>query len=272
MRPAADPQVVSAISADNLTKTYGSLRAVTELSLSVERGEIFGFLGPNGAGKTTTIRLLTGQLRPDSGAADVLGVDPVAEPVAVRERIGILPEQERPPSYLTPREYFSFVGTIRGLEDRIVEAGVERWTDRLAFEGKLDTLCTDLSRGQQQKVMLTGAFLHEPDAVFIDEPLANLDPLVQERVKRFLEEYRDAGNAVFLSTHDIDVAEELCTRVGIISEGRLLARRRPVDLPEGGLLSAFLEQVDGSDLGPADGSAEGPDRDRVEESVTEPGA
>jgi ABC-2 type transport system ATP-binding protein len=235
---------VSAIRADELTKAYGDLTALSGLSLSVERGEIFGFLGPNGAGKTTAIEVLTGQSRPDAGSAAVLGVDPVAEPVAVRERIGVLPEQERPPSYLTPREYFSFVGAVRDLDEETIEKEVQTWTDRLSFREKLDTLCTDLSRGQQQKVMITGAFLHEPEAVFIDEPLANLDPIVQERVKRFLEEYRTGGNAVFLSTHDIEVAEQLCTRVGIVNEGELLAEHRPDELGDGGLLEAFLDHVE----------------------------
>lgn len=252
---------MSAIQADELTKSYGELTALSGLSLSVDQGEIFGFLGPNGAGKTTTIRVLTGQLRPDSGTAAVLGVDPVTEPVAVRERVGILPEQERPPSYLTPREYFSFVGAVRDLDDGVVDERVEAWTNRLSFREKLDTLCADLSRGQQQKVMITGAFLHDPDAVFIDEPLANLDPIMQERVKRFLEEYRTAGNAVFLSTHDIEVAEELCTRVGIINEGQLLAQHRPDELAEGGLLSAFLEHVDPDGTGHLDGARHAGDAD-----------
>lgn len=247
--------LVSAIRADELTKSYGDLTALSGLSLSIDRGEIFGFLGPNGAGKTTTIQVLTGQTRPDAGTAEVLGVDPVTDSVGVRKRVGILPEQERPPSYLTPREYFSFVGAVRGLDDETIKDRVETWIDRLSFREKLDTLCTDLSRGQQQKVMITGAFLHEPDAVFIDEPLANLDPIMQERVKRFLEAYRDADNAVFLSTHDIEVAEALCTRVGIVNEGELLAHNRPEKLSEDGLLEAFLDHV-----GTGEGSRDQRDR------------
>jgi ABC-2 type transport system ATP-binding protein len=234
------------IVADGLRKEYGGVTALASLSLSVEAGELFGFLGPNGAGKTTTITILTGQLTPDGGAASVLGVDPVAEPVEVRRGIGILPEQESPPSFMTPREYFAFVGTVRDIPDDAVEERTDRWAERLGFGEQLDTLCTDLSRGQQQKVMITQAFLHRPDLVFIDEPLANLDPIVQERFKRFLREYREAGNTVFLSTHDIDVAEELCSRVGIVSAGELVATRRPADLDPGeSLLDVFLEEVGG---------------------------
>ena len=237
---------MTAVLAEELTKTYGDFRALDGLSLSVDSGELFGFLGPNGAGKTTTIGVLTGQLTPDGGRASVLGTDPTTDPVETRRRIGVLPEQESPPSFMTPREYLSFVGTVRGLDDDRVDERIEDWADRLSYREKLDTLNTDLSRGQQQKVMITQAFLHEPGVVFIDEPLANLDPIIQERVKRVVVDYADRGNTVFLSTHHIEVAEEVCTRVGIVNEGRLIARRDPDDLAEGGsLLSTFLENVEG---------------------------
>ncbi|MFB6121398.1 MAG: ABC transporter ATP-binding protein [Halobacteriaceae archaeon] len=238
---------MAAIRTEGLAKTYGDLRALDGLDVAVERGELFGFLGPNGAGKTTTIRILTGQLRPDAGEASVLGVDPVAEPVAVREKIGVLPERESPPAFMTPREYFEFVGTVRGMGDETIASRVETWADRLDFGAKLDTLSTDLSRGQQQKVMIAQAFLHDPDAVFIDEPLANLDPIVQERVKAFLREYVAEDNAAFISTHDIGVAEEICDRVGVVTEGELIADRDPSALgPDESLLDLFLHDVEGS--------------------------
>ena len=232
---------MTALRARGLRKAFGDVQALDGMSLSVEAGELFGFLGANGAGKTTTIRILTGQLRPDGGDAEVLGVDPTVDPVGVRRRIGVLPEQESPPSFLTPREYFSFVGAVRGLEDGTVDERVAAWADRLSYEGKLDTLCADLSRGQQQKVMITQAFLHEPAAVFIDEPLVNLDPVMQERAKAFLRDYRDAGNALFVSTHHVEVAAELCDRVGIVSEGRLRVERRPSAFDDpSALLDEFL--------------------------------
>ncbi len=241
-----------AIRADGLEKSYGSVDALSGMRFSVSRGELFGFLGPNGAGKTTTIRVLTGQIVPDRGTATVLETDPVAEPIETRRRVGILPEQESPPSFLTPREYFEFVGKVRDLDSDRVTSRVETWADRLGFRSKLDTLHTDLSRGQQQKVMITQAFLHEPDVVFIDEPLANLDPLVQEQVKRFLVAYADDGNAVFVSTHNIDVAADVCTRVGIVADGRLVAERDLADGAEDGdsLLETFLTHVD--DVDPRD--------------------
>lgn len=238
---------MTAVLAEELTKTYGEFRALDGLSLSVDSGELFGFLGPNGAGKTTTIGVLTGQLTPDSGRASVLGTDPTTDPVETRRQVGVLPEQESPPSFMTPREYLQFVGTVRDLDDDRVDERIAAWADRLSYREKLDTLNTDLSRGQQQKVMITQAFLHDPGVVFIDEPLANLDPIVQERVKRFVVDYADRGNTVFLSTHHIEVAEEVCTRVGIVNEGRLIARERPADLAsDDSLLSTFLENVEGT--------------------------
>ncbi len=238
---------MTAVLAEELTKTYGDFRALDGLSLSVDSGELFGFLGPNGAGKTTTIGVLTGQLTPDSGRASVLGTDPTTDPVETRRHVGVLPEQESPPSFMTPREYLQFVGTVRDIDDDRVDDRIAAWADRLSYREKLDTLNTDLSRGQQQKVMITQAFLHEPGVVFIDEPLANLDPIVQERVKRFVVDYADRDNTVFLSTHHIEVAEEVCTRVGIVNEGRLIARERPGDLADGdSLLSTFLENVEGA--------------------------
>ncbi|WP_224448717.1 ABC transporter ATP-binding protein [Haloprofundus salilacus] len=236
---------MTAIQIEALYKRYGDITAIDGLSLAVDEGELFGLLGPNGAGKTTTMEILTGQLTPERGHVSVLDVDPVEHPTYARERVGILPEKESPPSFMTPREYFEFIGAIRGISDEKIDERIEMWADRLGFSEKLDTLSTDLSRGQQQKAMITGAFLHDPELVFIDEPLANLDPIVQERVKRFLREYRDAGNTVIVTTHDVDVAEELCSRVGIVYNGTLVADVRPAALSiDKTLLDVFLEHVD----------------------------
>ncbi|MFP4632329.1 MAG: ABC transporter ATP-binding protein [Halobacteriales archaeon] len=233
---------MKAVETHELTKSYGDLTALDGLSLDVERGEVFGLLGPNGAGKSTCIEVLTGQTKPTSGTASVLGVDPVEDPVGVRREIGVLPEREDPPSFMTPREYFEFVGRVRDFD---VDGAAERWGASLGFAGKLDTLNIDLSRGQKQKVMLAQAFVHEPELVFIDEPLTNLDPVVQERVKSLVADYNDDGGTVFLSTHDIHVAEELCTRVGIIQDGVLVATREVGDLDgDGRLIDEFLDAVE----------------------------
>ncbi|MWV41069.1 ABC transporter ATP-binding protein [Natrialba sp. INN-245] len=236
---------MTVIRVDDVEKSYGTVQAVDGMDFAVERGELFGFLGPNGAGKTTTIRALTGQIRPDSGTISVLGTDPTDDPLETRSRVGILPEQGSPPSFLTPREYLEFVGIVRDLDPELVAERTELWADRLGFRNKLETLHTDLSRGQQQKVMIAQAFVHEPEVVLIDEPLANLDPLVQEQVKRFLLEYAADDNAVFVSTHNIGVAESICSRVGIVVDGEIVAERPLEDgVDDGSLLDVFLAHVD----------------------------
>ncbi|MFB6208276.1 MAG: ABC transporter ATP-binding protein [Candidatus Nanohaloarchaea archaeon] len=233
---------MTAIDISSLKKDYGDLRALKGLDLNVEEGELFGFIGPNGAGKSTTINILTGQIKPSAGNCSVLGLNPVKEPVAVREKVGILPEREDPPSFLTPREYFEFVAEVRNIENWEVRA--EEWAERLEFQEKMDTLNMDLSKGEKQKVMVTQAFIHEPELVFIDEPLTNLDPIMQERVKDFFREYRDRGNTIFLSTHVLSLAEEVCTSVGIIDSGELIAER-DIDDMEKSLTDEFLDEVEG---------------------------
>ncbi len=234
---------MSVIDATDLTKTYGETTALDGLTLSVGDGELFGFLGPNGAGKTTTIKLLTGRATPDAGSATVLGLNPADNPLKVRAKTGILPEKESPANFMTPREYLHLWGKTRELDEGYVSNRIDEWADRLSYEEKLDTYVTDLSRGQQQKVMITQAFIHEPELVFIDEPLANLDPIMQERVKEFLTEYVEDGNTIFFSTHHIEVAEEICTRVGIVDGGSLVATREPEALEDATLIDAFIEDV-----------------------------
>ncbi|MCJ7450716.1 MAG: ABC transporter ATP-binding protein [Candidatus Nanohaloarchaeota archaeon QJJ-9] len=232
---------MQAVNTENLEKSFGEVRALDQLNLTVEKGKLFGFIGPNGAGKTTTINILTGQIQPDRGKARVLGTDPTRKPKKVRGKVGILPEREDPPSFLTPREYFEFVGNIRKIEG--LEEKVSEWSDRLEFKDSLDKMNKDLSKGEKQKVMITQAFIHEPELVFIDEPLINLDPVIQEKVKSYFKEYHSEGKTLFLSTHVMSLAEEVCTRVGILKEGRLV-KTSPIDEIEGDLTHAFLEEVD----------------------------
>lgn len=205
---------------DNLTKRYGDVTAVKNISFSVQKGMLFGFLGPNGSGKTTMIKMLTGQIKPDSGTALVLDVDVLNDPLHVREMVGIVPEQETPPSFLTAEEYLIFVSQIRKIRD--FEDQIDTWFHRLDFVDQKNTLCKDLSRGTRQKLMVAQAFLHEPSVAFIDEPLINLDPLIQRVFKDYLLEYTKKGNTVFFSTHVLEIAEEICTEIAILDKGSLL--------------------------------------------------
>ena len=212
--------MANAFETKNLTKKFGDLKAVDNVSLSVNEGELFGLLGPNGSGKTTLVKLLTGQIRPTKGTAAVLGVNVLKNPIGVREIVGVMPEQENPPSFLTAEEYLHFVARIRKLDD--VEEKCDYWFDLLDFEDQKDALCKDLSRGTRQKLMFAQTFLHEPRLVFIDEPLINLDPIVQRKVKDYLMNFSKKGGTIFFCTHVLEIAEEICTSIGIIYKGRII--------------------------------------------------
>jgi len=220
--------MANAIEIKNLTKNFGDLKAVNNLSLSIKEGELFGLLGPNGSGKTTTVKLLTGQLKPTKGKATVLGLNVLRNPIKVREMVGIIPEQETPPSFLTSEEYLNFVAKIRNLDN--IQEKCNHWFEFLEFDDQRNVLCKDLSRGTRQKLMFAQAFLHEPKLSFIDEPLINLDPIIQRKVKDFLQNYVKRGNTLFFSTHVLEIAEEICTRIGIIDKGALIYEGHVKDL------------------------------------------
>ena len=208
------------IETEYLTKKYAELTAVNSVTLNVRKGSLFGLLGPNGSGKTTMIKMLTGQIKPTSGNARVLGLDIESDPVGVRKLVGIIPEQESPPSFLTAMEYLEFIADIRKIPD--FENKADWWFDFLEYGDKKNVLCKDLSRGTRQKLMLTQAFIHEPELALIDEPLINFDPIMQDKVKSFFVSYTKKGKTLFISTHLLDTAEEICTEVAILHLGDLL--------------------------------------------------
>ncbi len=217
-----------AILASNMMKSYGPVEAVRGVSFSVAPGELFGLLGPNGSGKTTIVRLLTGQIRPSDGSSRVLGMDPAKDPVGVRSLVGIIPDQANPPSFLTCEEYLEFVAGIRKLGD--VSGSITAWFDFLEFSGDRKVLCKDLSQGTRQKLMFAQAFLHKPAVAFIDEPLINLDPIIQEKIKAYMKDHVARGGTIFFCTHALEIAEQLCTRVAIIEKGRIIREGRVADM------------------------------------------
>ena len=227
----------------DLSKTYGDVQAVNHVNLSVEEGALFGLLGPNGSGKTTMIKMMTGQTRPTNGSATVLGVNVIDDPVGVRGRVGIIPEQETPPSFLTAIEYLEFVAAVRKIKD--IEKKADWWFDFLDFADKKNVLCKDLSRGTRQKLMFTQAFIHEPALALIDEPLINFDPIMQDLVKDYLAAYVKKGKTIFISTHILEVAEEICSGFAILHKGTLLHTGPVAELTERGehLPSFFLSLV-----------------------------
>jgi len=234
---------VATIDARRITKRYGDVDALQGIDLAVERGEFFGLFGPNGAGKTTMLRILTGQLRPTSGEARVLGVDVVHEPLRVKALTGIVPEVESPPSYLTAYEYLFFVGRVRQLDS--IEDRIARWFEFFDLNDVRRSLCKDLSKGTRQKLMLAAAFLHDPAVVFLDEPFINLDPIFQRRLKDFLEGYVRDGGTVLMASHLLDIAEKLCDRVAVIRAGAVVATGSLAEVrgSEADLETAFLRLV-----------------------------
>ena len=219
--PAMAVQEGPMVSAQDLTKKYGDFIALHPLNVEVHAGEFFGVFGPNGAGKSTFIKLLTGQLRPSKGQIEVLGVNAVSDPQKVKANIGIVPESESPPSFLTPTEFLEFVARLRGVKD--LKSKVEHWLDWFGLQEKRDTMCKDLSKGQRQKVMLASAFIHKPKLLFLDEPFANLDPIYQRKCREWLLEHVREGGTIFLCSHVLEMAERMCNRMAIINDGKVLA-------------------------------------------------
>jgi ABC-2 type transport system ATP-binding protein len=216
------------IEVKGLSKSYGQTTAVDGVDLSIGKGELFGLLGPNGSGKTTMIKMLTGQIKPTSGTLKVHGINVLEDPLRVRELVGVIPEQETPPSFLTAEEYLHFVAKIRKMER--YEEICEKWFEFFDFGDQKNSLCKDLSRGTRQKLMFAQAFLHEPELAIIDEPLINLDPVMQRKVKDFLRDYVRNGGTIFISTHILEIAKEICTSIGIIYRGKLVYTGRLDDL------------------------------------------
>ena len=209
------------VRAVDMGKRYGEFVALHPLNVEVYSGEFFGVFGPNGAGKSTFIKLLTGQLQPSIGQIEVLGVDARQSPQKLKANIGIVPESESPPSFLTPTEFLQFVARLRGLDD--LDEQVEYWLDWFGLQEKRDTMCKDLSKGQRQKVMLASAFIHKPKLLFLDEPFANLDPIYQRKCREWLLDHVANGGTIFLCSHVLEMAERMCNRMAIINHGRVLA-------------------------------------------------
>ena len=234
---------MAVIEGRDLVKDYGGMKALDRVSLTVNEGDFFGFFGPNGAGKTTLIRILTGQLEPTSGSAKVMGVDVVKEPIRVKELIGIVPEVESPPTYLTAYEYLYFVGKVRKLDN--LEDRIDRWLTFFDLLEKKGTICKDMSKGMRQKVMLASAFIHEPKMLFLDEPFINLDPIYQRQLREYLEEFVEKGGTVFMASHILEISERLCNRLAIVNLGRVVAEGRIEDLLREGenLERLFLRSV-----------------------------
>jgi ABC-2 type transport system ATP-binding protein len=234
------------IAAVNLTRTFGQKVAVNDLNLQVERGEFFGFLGPNGAGKSTTIKMLTGLLRPTRGTAFVAGIDVWKDPLAARARMGVLPEYLNLYERLTGREFVTFAGHMYGIADADIKRRSEELLHILTLADDADKLIVDYSVGMRKKVALAAALIHRPQVLFLDEPFEGIDPVSSRVIRSILQDLTQHGTTIFFSSHIMEVVEHLCTRVGIINQGSLVAEGTLQELRElasGANKDATLEDI-----------------------------
>lgn len=211
------------IEIEDLSMDYGPLRALDNLNLRVEPGELFAFLGPNAAGKTTTIKLLTGLLRPTSGRARICGYDIQNDPIAAKRRTGYVPDVAEFYDKLTTLEFMGFVGELFEVDPGEAKSRTATLVERFALGPHLMQRIENLSHGTKQRLAIASAVLHNPEVIIIDEPMVGLDPINARVVKEELKARSRAGATVFLSTHLLNVAEELADRVGIVNRGRLIA-------------------------------------------------
>lgn len=220
--------ISESIWARGLTKTYGGGRkrsdvvAVAGIDLSVAPGEFYGFLGPNGAGKSTTIKMLTGLLRPTAGHVVIAGYDLLADPLAVKKVIGVLPEDLNLYERLTAPEFLLFAAQMYGLPRAEAHRRTDALLQLMELEEAGNKLIVDFSMGMKKKTALAGAMIHEPRVLFLDEPFNGIDPLSARNIRDVLKQRTDQGATVFFSSHVLDVVERLCTRVAIIAQGRLV--------------------------------------------------
>jgi ABC-2 type transport system ATP-binding protein len=211
------------IEIEHLVKNFGDLIAVDDLSLTVGKGEFFAVLGPNAAGKTTTIKILTGLMKPTSGIARVAGFDVQTHPLEARRRMAFVPDFPFLYDKLTPWEFLRFTGRLFEMEDPAIEAAARELVPRFNLEPYLAKPIEALSHGTKQRVAIVSALIHEPEVFILDEPMVGLDPHHSRVVKDVLKERSQCGMTIFISTHQLSIAEEMADRIGIIHKGKLIA-------------------------------------------------
>jgi len=218
-----------AIEVQNLSKSFGNLRAVRDISFNVARGDVLGFLGPNGAGKSTTMKMITGFLEPTAGRVRVCGHDLQEEPVRLKSRIGYLPEGAPAYGEMTPVGFLEFIGEIRGLRGRYLQDRIDDVIRKIHLEAVLEQRIETLSKGYKRRVGLAQAILHDPEVLIMDEPTDGLDPNQKHEVRTLIREMAST-KAIVISTHILEEVDSVCTRAIIIAGGRLLFEGTPGEL------------------------------------------
>lgn len=233
----------------NLTKKFGDKVAVDNIDLSVKSGEIYGFLGPNGAGKTTTIKMIVGMLMPDGGSINVDGIDAINDDVEAKRQIAYVPDSPEIYDIMTGRQYLNFIADVFELSDEERNKQIDRYAEVFEMKDNLDVMIAGYSHGMKQKIVIMGALIHSPKLLILDEPMVGLDAKSSFRLKEIMRALADECRTVFFSTHVMEVAENLCDRIGIINRGKIIAvgtldEIKAAAKDTGSLEKIFLELTD----------------------------
>ena len=216
----------------NIAKTYGSHTALHQLNLSVPAGEVFGFIGPNGAGKTTTIKIIGGIMAPTAGTVRIAGIDMAHDPVAAKQRIGFIPDRPYLYEKLTGMEFLQFTADVYGVPQDTFRDKAVTLLEMFALADWGEELIESYSHGMKQRLIMCAALLHDPEVLVVDEPMVGLDPVAIRMVKHLFRDLAARGITVFMSTHTLAVAEDICDRIGIIHRGQLIAEGTLEELRE----------------------------------------
>lgn len=228
----------------NISKQYADFPAVRDLNLTVAGGEIFGFIGPNGAGKTTTIKILGGVLAPTAGEVRVCGIDMRTSPEAAKQRIGFIPDRPYLYDKITAMEFLQFTADLYDVDRQTFQLRAHENLRQFSLLDWADELIESFSHGMKQRLIMAAALLHDPDVLIVDEPMVGLDPRAILMVKGLFRRLTREGKTIFMSTHTLKVAEDICDRVGVIHKGRLIATGTTEDLSrEANVSVADLETV-----------------------------
>lgn len=208
----------------NLTKCYGKITAVSNVNLTIPNGQLFGFLGPNGAGKTTTIKTIVGLLKPTSGTVKVDGFDVQQQPIQAKHVVGFIPDKPFIYEKLTGKEFLQFTAGLYQVNEKEVENRIAQLLETFELTDWTDELIESYSHGMRQKLVMSAAFIHQPKVIVVDEPMVGLDPKGARLIKKIFRDICDKGTTIFMSTHTLEIAEQMCDHIAIIQKGSIIAQ------------------------------------------------
>jgi ABC-2 type transport system ATP-binding protein len=243
-----------ALRVDGVSKSFGTIHAVNGVSLSLKKGEVLGLLGPNGSGKSTTMKLILGVIKPDSGEITVFGKDVVKDAAETKQMVGYAPETPQLYEFLSGVEYLDFVADMYGMSEDLRKERISQFLDALELSGQENQMISGYSQGMKQKIAITGALMHRPQLLILDEALNGLDPRSAKIVKDLIRSLAQEGYAILFSTHVLEIAEAICDRVAIMYQGKVLAvgtvpeLRTMAGLPGSSLEEVFLKITGTTDL------------------------